>query len=118
MSTNDQGFGLRETGNDSSNQKRYSVHPSEWLHILRIILYVVEQKAAVSLYTSRDGNALAISVKHGKQHKAYWCGPDDAPLDVLTDIIREWGIGESTADFRALIDWLASEEGHTALSDE
>lgn len=57
-----------------------------------IIYGFTERGAAVSVYRSRDGAALAIRIKSGKETKAYWVSPDDNHGDVFARIARDWGV--------------------------
>jgi hypothetical protein len=44
------------------------------------------------MYTSQDGNALCVSVKHGKTDAKYWIGPDDDASERIARMYKEWGV--------------------------
>jgi len=83
---------LQEPENDSGNSRRYSLSDAEWTYLFCVVYLTCEAGGAASVYTSRDRNALCVSIKAGKDRRAYWIGPDDSPALVLDRIVVEWGI--------------------------
>jgi hypothetical protein len=116
--TDNESFGLRETNDGNTEGHQFRMDPSEWLLILGVICAVTGQKASASLYTSRDGNALAVAIKAGTDRKTYWIGPNDNAHDKLHNAISEWGIHLGSGGFAEFLGWVASEEGQRAVSDE
>ena len=90
MATNS--FGLKKPAEGSKDARSYALSNRNWLDIFDIMYACVKNGAAPMLYTSSDGNALCLSIKHGKSNAKYWIGPDDDPSAVLSKVVTEWGI--------------------------
>jgi len=87
-------FGYSPSKSQSS-AKGYVMSPPDWYWLFAIMSFVVSKKGNLSTYTSRDGNAMCISIKHGQQNAKYWIGPDDDARDVLVKIRKEWNIPDT-----------------------
>jgi len=88
---------LQSSGDEGEAEVRRVELTSVMMYDICAVIYgFTERGAAFSLYRSRDGSALAIRIKSGKETKAYWIGPDDNHGDVLDRIVRDWGVNCET----------------------
>ena len=72
--------------------RSYEATIYDWLDLAAFCTQFVLMGGNPSLYHSRDGNALCISLRSGKESRKYWIGPDDDFSDVLRKTARQWGI--------------------------
>lgn len=111
------GFGLIKDDEDGKEERYYHLNAGEWVELFNLVYAVVQNGAAISVYTSRGRNALCVAIKHGKDRTADWIGPDDAPYDKLDSVYRRWGIRRTDGPVREWVD-LCIEDDRRARSDE
>ena len=87
-----QGFGYTEPSKEKREGRRFELTPEDWIDLLQITEVALQNSCNISLYTSRDQNALCVSLKQGNTSAKYWCGPDDDMRTVLTRLRKEWNI--------------------------
>jgi len=100
------GFGLKPETEEEKEARYYDLTVQEWVWLFDIMYVCVRNGAAPMLYTSREGNALCISIKHGKSEKKYWIGPDDNPGVKLSEIVSDWNMHNA----ESIMDQFAAKE--------
>ena len=115
--TDNKGFGLRKDAENDKVERGYHLNAGEWCELFGLIYLVVQEGAAVSVYTNRDGNALCVAVKHGTDRTASWIGPDDAPYDIINGVFDKWGVQRRRTPIEEWVD-IALEDDRRAGSDD
>lgn len=96
------GFGYVPTKVSANGDERgYILTLTDWYDLYRIAETVVKNGASFGMYTSRDGNALCVSIAYDTQRAKYWIGPDDDARAQLARLRLEWNIvteGEGIID--------------------
>lgn len=93
MSNDKPTFGLQKDTNAAKEERFFDLHDTQWVDLLEIIYICAVNGAAPMLYTSSGGHALCVSIKHGKEGRKYWIGPDDDPGVVIGRICDDWNVG-------------------------
>lgn len=83
-------LGLRESGKSSGEERKFERSAAFWYELATIMATIVDHGGAVSVYTSRDSNATAVSIKAGKDRKVYWLGPENTVFELVDKITYDW----------------------------
>lgn len=75
--------------------RAYALEPHDWLELCAFVVEFLLRGGSPMLYQSKDGNALCLSLKSGKEGRKYWIGPEEVPMDIVAKASREWGVGMS-----------------------
>jgi len=84
-------FGFKGTSGQEEGRS-YHLSDAQWCDVFVFMYACVQNGACPTMYTSADGNALCVSVKHGKTEAKYWIGPDDDAAERISRMYREWGV--------------------------
>jgi len=103
-------MGLKRISNEGTSDSRKDLSHDEWCTLLTIVHAVAEAGGAASVYRGRDGSAIALSVKSGKDHATYWTGPKDDFASVALRVHLEWGIDTTGGPIRDAIEAAVWEE--------
>lgn len=87
-------LGLRAERGEKGTPRKAEITGDVLLEMVQLMELVLRSGGLFSTYTSKDGNALAIRIKAGRDTRAYWIGPDDDAYTVIDRIRADWTLPE------------------------
>lgn len=86
---------LQVDTSEKQDERKFTLGDDEWLDLAAFVVEFVLRGGNPALYTSKDGNALCLSLKSGKEGRRYWIGPDDSGFETIQQAAYEWGVKAS-----------------------
>lgn len=77
---------------DTGEARSYEMTDQDWLDLVAFMVEFLQRGGNPSIYQSKDGNALCLSLASGKERRRYWLSPDDDPAEWLGKAAKEWGV--------------------------